>query len=92
VTTFPINITAFDKVSNSLSPDSSYKSATIKTTQRKRLQEPKGKCAFGILGFPATSLNWHRAPEPSSWSSAMGSCWHDPSGGHGHVVVEVMPC
>lgn len=45
VAPFSFNITAFDKASNSQSPNSSCKSVNIMTTQRKRLQEPKGKCA-----------------------------------------------
>lgn len=66
----------------------------IMTAQRKHLQEPKVRCAlcsaWGIPGFPAKDLDWHRMSQPSDW--VISSCWHGPWAAHGHAAVEVMPC
>lgn len=68
----------------------------ITNTQRKRSQDPKGKCApcsaFEALGFPAVNLDWQRTPEPGGWGPAINSCWHSPWGRGGHAAVEAMPC
>ena len=67
------------------------------TTQRKRLQEPKGKCApcsvFATLGFPG--MNLRLAQDAGAWrlgtgdkqllARSVGQTW--PCGGGGNALL-----